>query len=214
MRDSEPPLFHIALRIEGQRCLVVGGGPVGARKAASLAECGAMVTVVAPEVSQEIEALGIRIQRRPFEPADLGGCRLAVAATGIAEVDARVCEEARAAGVLVNAANDPEACEYLVPAVIRAGPVSVAVSTGGLSPYLAGWVKRQVGAVLTPEVADLAVLVGQTRAAVQARGAATDSLDWDNLVESKLWPLLSKGLRPEAEIAAAEWVEAVAGAAH
>ena len=153
--DAAPPLFHLALRLEGQRCLVVGGGPIGTRKAESLASCGALVTVVAPEISPALERLGVKLKRRPYEASDLDGCRLAVAATGVPGVDRQVYADARERGVLVNAADDPEACEYLVPAVTRLGPVSVAVSTGGLTPYLAGWIKRRIGEVLTPEVGEL-----------------------------------------------------------
>ena len=206
---DDPPLFHIALRLGGRPCLVVGGGPVGARKAASLAASGALVTVVAPEVSPEVsaelEGIGVKIERRPYDAADLDGCRLVVAATGVGAVDRKVYEDARARGVLVNAADDPEACEYLVPAVLRTGPVSVAVSTGGLSPYLAGWIKRRVGTVLGPELADLAGIVGRCRSALRGAGLSSEDADWDELVDGVLWPLLEAGKAEEADAAAAEW---------
>jgi siroheme synthase-like protein len=208
LSDAEPPLFHLALRLDGQRCLVVGGGPVGTHKAESLAACGALVTVVAPEISPGLELLGVKIERRCYEAADLDGCRLVVAATGVPAVDRQVYVDARERGVLVNAADDPEACEYLVPAVTRVGPVSVAVSTGGLSPYLAGWIKRQIAGVLPPEVGELATLVGRCRSSLRTAGLSSEDADWDALVDGLLWPLVSEGRMPEAATAAEAWVEA------
>jgi precorrin-2 dehydrogenase/sirohydrochlorin ferrochelatase len=206
--DAAPPLFHLALRLEGQRCLVVGGGPIGTRKAESLASCGALVTVVAPEISPALERLGVKLERRPYEASDLDGCRLAVAATGVPGVDRQVYADARERGVLVNAADDPEACEYLVPAVTRLGPVSVAVSTGGLTPYLAGWIKRRIGEVLTPEVGELAVLVGRCRSSLREAGLSSADAEWAGLVDGQLWPCLQEGRRSEAEAAADAWVAA------
>lgn len=205
-RQEEAPLFHLALRLEGQHCLVVGGGRVGARKAVELVSCGAKVTVVAPEISAVIEELGVKIERRAYEPADLDGCRLAVAATGLPAVDRQVYEDARSRGVLVNAADDPEACEFFFPAIARFGPVSIAVSTGGLSPYMAGWVKRQVGEALSEEVGELVLLVGRCRRAIRAAGFASSAADWDRLVEEMLWPLLQEGRRDEATDVADLWL--------
>ncbi|MGO9558461.1 MAG: bifunctional precorrin-2 dehydrogenase/sirohydrochlorin ferrochelatase [Acidimicrobiales bacterium] len=205
---NKPPLFHIALRLDGQRCLVVGGGPVGTHKAESLAACGALVTVVAPEISPRLENLGVKLEQRPYEASDLDGCRLVVAATGVPAVDREVYADARQRGVLVNAADDPEACEYIVPAVTRIGPVSVAVSTGGLSPYLAGWIKRQIAEVLPPEVGELATLVGRCRSSLRASGLSSEDADWDSLVDGLLWPLVREDRSDEAAAAAEAWVEA------
>jgi precorrin-2 dehydrogenase/sirohydrochlorin ferrochelatase len=216
------PLYHLALRLDGQRCLVVGGGPVGARKAASLLECGASVVIVAPEVSVAAELLAasgpgpepgsaggtVRIERRCYEVADLAGCRLVVAATGIRVVDRQVYEDATQRGVLVNAADDPEACEFLVPAVLREGPISIGISTGGVSPYLAGWLRRRIGRVVEPEVAVLVELVGRVRSELRAAGRSTELADWAGLVDDSLWPLLEAGRRGDAVIAADEWLRA------
>ncbi|MGH9297601.1 MAG: precorrin-2 dehydrogenase/sirohydrochlorin ferrochelatase family protein [Acidimicrobiales bacterium] len=220
-RLANPPLFHVALRLDGERCLVVGGGPVGARKADALLECGAAVTLVSPVVSPSVTALAsdrpspgqafsgrLRVLRRKYQAGDLAGCRLVVAATGLSEVDRQVFEDARALGVLVNAADDPEACEFLVPAVFRQGPVSIAVSTGGVSPYLASWLRRRLGAVIGPEVADLAEIVGAVRGSLRGAGRSSTGADWDELVDGTLWPLLLTGRREEALQAAEEWLTA------
>ena len=210
------PLFHLAMRAEGEHCLVVGGGPVGARKAASLLECGARVTVVAPEICAALEALqaeqapvALRIERRPYRAGEAANYRLAVTATGRPEIDRAVYLDCRRAGVLVNAADDPQSCSFLVPAVLRSGPVSVAVSTGGASPWLAGWVRRRVGTVIGPEVGLLAEIVGQARVEVRSAGQSSEGLDWGTLVDEILWPLISAGLPDEASAAADDWASAV-----
>ena len=221
MTDDHRPLYHLALRLDGEACLVVGAGPVASRKAAALLECGAQVRIVAPEVSAAMEALvadhpppGAVLERRVYRRGEVAGYRLAVAATGDRDVDRSVYVDARGAGVLVNAADDPASCSFLVPAVARAGDVSVAVSTGGASPFLAGWVRDRVAGVLGPEVAELAGLLGTARRAVRAAGVASESCDWAGLVEETLWPLLSKGENEAARKAATAWAETVVAGGH
>lgn len=211
MSTPATPLLHLALRLDGERCLVVGGGAVAAHKSAALLECGAVVTVVAPALSEAVRALPVRLVERPVEWADLDGCRLVVTATGEPEVDRAVFAAARERGVLVNAADFPEACDVLWPAVVRSGPISVAVSTGGVSPFLAGWVKRRVAAVLDPPVAALAELVGETRRALRAAGRSSEEADWSRLVDDALWPLLTAGEEEAARAAAAAWLAAELG---
>lgn len=206
------PLFHLALRLDGQPCLVVGGGPVGARKAASLLECGALVTVVSPETCGLFADLPVTFARRSYRSGEAAGYRLVVTATGIPDVDREVYLDAERAGVLVNAADDPASCSFLMPAMLRRGDVSVAVSTGGVSPWLAGWLRRRVGEVVGPEVATLATLVGEARRTIRAAGVSSESLDWGGLVDDVLWPLVSAADLATARSAAARWVEDVLAA--
>jgi precorrin-2 dehydrogenase / sirohydrochlorin ferrochelatase len=212
-RASAPaPLFHLALRLEGEPCLVVGGGPVGARKAASLLECGAVVTVVSPETSAALEALPVTVARRRYRSGEAAGYRLVVTATGNPQVDRRVYLDAERAGVLVNAADDPASCSFLMPAMLRHGDVSVAVSTSGVSPWLAGWIRRRIGEVVGPEVAALAAIVGGARTAIRSAGVSSEGLDWGGLVDGALWPLLSAGDVRSARSVAQRWVEVVLAA--
>jgi precorrin-2 dehydrogenase/sirohydrochlorin ferrochelatase len=135
-----------------------------------------------------------------------------VTATGIPDVDREVYLDAERAGVLVNAADDPASCSFLMPAMLRRGDVSVAVSTGGVSPWLAGWLRRRVGEVVGPEVATLATLVGEARRTIRAAGVSSESLDWGGLVDDVLWPLVSAADLATARSAAARWVEDVLAA--
>ncbi len=202
------PLYHLALRLEGEPCLVVGGGPVAARKAVALLECGALVTVVAPDTCAALEALPLHVERRTYESPEASAYRLVVTATGIGQVDRAVYLDARSAGVLVNAADCPEACSFLVPAVHRSGAVSVAVSTGGSSPWLAGWVRDRVASVVDADVAALAEIVAEARKSVLDSGGGSSGLDWAGLVEDHLWPLVRAGEILEARLVAKRWVEA------
>ncbi len=209
------PPYLAALRLEGEPCLVVGGGAVAARKAAALLDCGAAVTVVAPRLSAELESLAaerggsLEIQRRPYRRREVEHYRLAVTATGIAEIDRNVYLDGAEAGVLVNAADDPESCSYFVPALLRRGDVSVAVSTGGASPYLASWVRTRIAASLPDGLALLAELVGEARSAVRQAGVSTEGLDWEGLVQGRLLPLVETGEEEAARSTARGWAESV-----
>lgn len=115
--------YPVFLNLVGVDVLVVGGGPVGLRKVAGLARGGARVRLVAPEVASTFDrSLVVEHRRRPYRTADLDGMRLVITATGVPEVDSRVSAEATTAGQWVNAADRPEHCSFILPAVARASP--------------------------------------------------------------------------------------------
>lgn len=162
------PLFA---DLEGRRCLVVGGGAVALEKARGLLESGAAVTVVAPEVEEELRGLGVELRERAYESADLEGCFLALAATSDTEVNRRVFADAEARRILCNVADVPELCSFILPAVHREGPLAIAVSTGGASPALAQRIRAELAARYTGDYAELARLLRALRPWVQARFA-------------------------------------------
>jgi precorrin-2 dehydrogenase/sirohydrochlorin ferrochelatase len=195
---------------------VVGGGPVAARKAASLLAAGAVVTLVAPEVSEPVSRLAdgrgadsqLSVEQRRYRTGDVAGHRLVITATGVAEVDADVAAEARATGVMVNAADEPELCTFLLPSVVRSGDVAVAVSTGGVSPYAATWVRRRITALLGEDVSELTRILGAARLAVRTAGVSSEGLDWEGLTES-VWALLESGRAADAAEAGRSWADGV-----
>lgn len=148
--------YMACLDLEGRRCLVVGGGPVAAEKARGLLECGAQVTVVAPEVTAELARLPVRLLRRRYRARDLDGCFLVVAATSRPAVNRRVFADAEARCIFCNVVDVPELCSLILPAVHREGPIAVAVSTGGASPALAQRLRDEAARLVRPEHADLA----------------------------------------------------------
>src|SRR5205085_5641091 len=137
----------------------MGGGPIGERKARALLECGARVVVVSPALTLPLTALvedgRVEHRARPFQRADVAGCRLVIAATGRPAVDRRVAEAARRRGVLVNAVDRPVWCDVILGSVLRRGELQIAVSTGGRSPALARDIRRPLEPWFGEELAAL-----------------------------------------------------------
>jgi len=180
------PLFPAMLDLTDRPVLVVGGGPVALRKTGQLLACGARVTVLAPEVDPRFADLPVTIERRAFATGDTDGFRLVLTATGDRAVDQAVFDEAEAAGRWVNSADDPQRCSFILPAVHRQGPITIAVSTAGVSPALASWLRAELGALIGPEFATIAAELAAERAAVRASGASTEDMDWRPIIEARL----------------------------
>jgi siroheme synthase-like protein len=189
--------YPVNLVVEGVPVLVVGGGRVATGKVRRLVEAGARVTCVAPEVSDEIAAMGVTVERRPYERGEVGGYRLAVTATGT-EVDAQVFEDAEARGIWVNAADDPAHCSFTLPAVARRGAIQVAVSTDGQSPAMASWLRARFEAELGPEHETLLRILHEQREALRSKGTPTEGLAWREALDSGLLDLIREGRIAEA----------------
>jgi precorrin-2 dehydrogenase / sirohydrochlorin ferrochelatase len=168
VRDMLDTPFYIAcLRLKGRRCVVVGGGDVGLEKVEGLLACDAEVTLVAPEAHPALRELAqegsIRWDRRSYESGDLEGCLIAIAATDTTEVNIRVFEDAERRAMLVNVVDVPPLCNFILPAIVRNGPLAVAISTAGASPALAKRMKREIAELFGEPYADLAVLLNDAR---------------------------------------------------
>lgn len=163
-----PPRFAypVSLDLAGRHAVVVGADAVALGKADALLAAGALLTVVAagpPRALERLEAAGATVARRGFDPADLDGAFLCVAASDDPELRASVFAEARARGVLVNLVDDTEHCDFAAPAVVRRGELVIAVSTGGRSPALASRLRRLLEERFGPEWEELARLLGEVR---------------------------------------------------
>lgn len=144
--------YPIMLDVSNRQCVVVGGGEVAERKASSLLDYGAKVTVISPNIT---EGLGdcykkdqIKWLKRPYLTGDLKGFSLAFVATDDSEVNKICFEEAKREGILINIVDQPKMCEFIVPAIINKGALTVAVSTDGKSPMLAKKIKEEIEALL------------------------------------------------------------------
>jgi precorrin-2 dehydrogenase / sirohydrochlorin ferrochelatase len=160
--------FYIAcLRLTARRCVVVGGGEVGLEKVEGLLACDADVTLVAPEAHPELVQLAlegsIRWQQRAYRSEDLDGALIAIAATGNSEVNIRVFEDAERRAMLVNVVDVPPLCNFILPAIVRTGPLAIAISTAGASPALAKRMKREIGELFGQPYANLALLLNEAR---------------------------------------------------
>jgi uroporphyrin-III C-methyltransferase/precorrin-2 dehydrogenase/sirohydrochlorin ferrochelatase len=149
---GEPALLPVFLKLEGRKVLVVGGGAVAESKLQTLLAARALVSVVAPEVRETIAAR-VPVLRRPFEPADVDGAWLVVAAAP-PEVNRQVLAAAEARGVFVNAVDDPAHGSAYLGGVLRRGGVTIAVSTDGKAPALTGLLREALEAALPEDVAD------------------------------------------------------------
>ncbi|MGI9081963.1 MAG: precorrin-2 dehydrogenase/sirohydrochlorin ferrochelatase family protein [Thermoleophilaceae bacterium] len=163
----ETPFYIACLKLEGRRCLVVGGGDIGLEKVEGLLACSGEVTLVAPEAIEALRDLAaegsIRWERRAYEPADLDGAFMAIAATSDTEVNIRVYEDAEARAMLVNVVDVPPLCNFILPAIIRTGPLAIAISTAGASPALAKRIRNQIADEYGEPYARLAVMLNEAR---------------------------------------------------
>jgi siroheme synthase-like protein len=168
VRDMLAVPFYIAcLRLTGRRCLVVGGGDVGLEKVEGLLACDAAVTLIAPEAHEELVRLdaegSIVWERREYGPGDLEGAFLVIAATSDTEVNIAVHEHAEARAMLVNVVDVPPLCNFILPAIVRSGPLAIAISTAGASPALAKRMKAEVAELFGEEYSRLAVMLNDAR---------------------------------------------------
>lgn len=171
--------YPIFLDLDGVLVLVVGGGRIGARKAEGLIAAGASVRLVAAVVSDFVDrSTMVEVREKPFDASDLDGVRLVVTATGDHDVDQEISAAARARSIWTNAADQPVDCEWILPAITRAGRVTGAISTDGASPALAGYLRDRLAEILDDRVAEIADILASERKAVQAAGGSTEDIDW------------------------------------
>jgi len=190
------PLCLIGL--ENQRSVVVGGGKVALRKVKGLAEAGATVTVISPEVIPELQAMAaanhIELLTRAYQTGDLRNAYLVIAATDNPAVNQAIWEEANQHRCLVNVVDDPHHSNFILPAVVRRGDFTIAISTGGSSPALAKKLKEQFDHSIEPEYADFVAILAELRPDLIHHYAAVDdrlqaALD---LIDSDLFNILCR----------------------
>jgi siroheme synthase-like protein len=168
VRDMlETPLYIACLRLSGRSCLVVGGGEVGLEKVEGLLACDGDVTLVAPDAVPELEAHAkegsIRWERREFRDSDLDRRFIAIAATADTDVNISVYDGAEERAMLVNVVDVPPLCNFILPAIVRTGPLAIAISTAGASPALAKRMKREIAEQFGEPYARLAVILNDAR---------------------------------------------------
>jgi len=189
----EAAQYPVNLILTGQECLVVGGGSVAARKVDGLLACGAKVRVIATIAGPELRARAVSLEERPYQRGDVAGFRLVIAATNDRAVNHAVYEDAMAAGIWINTADDPAACTFTLPSVVRRGPIMVTVSTAGYSPALSTWLRAHVEDELGPEYEVLLELLSEARNDMKAAGRSTEEADWRSALDSDMLDLIRAG---------------------
>lgn len=206
--------FPIFLDLKARRCLLVGGGEVATRKGRMLAKAGAVLRVVAPQVSEELRELvqqchGELLQRE-YQSTDLEGCVLAIAATDRDTLNRTVSEDARARNIPVNVVDSPALCTYITPAIIDRSPLIVAVSSGGEAPVLARMIRAKLETLIPAGYGRLAQLASRWRDRVKQRFADTDQRRrfWENILQGPAAELVLNGQAAQADQAVSNALEA------
>ncbi|MEQ8716558.1 MAG: bifunctional precorrin-2 dehydrogenase/sirohydrochlorin ferrochelatase [Acidimicrobiales bacterium] len=202
---ADPPAaatggYPVSLRIAGERCLVVGGGPVAVSKVAGLREAGAVIDLVAPVVDPRLRDLpDVTVHERRYDSADIAGHRLVITATDDPAVNRQVFVDAEAAGVLVNSADDPQNCRFTLMSRFRRGALLVTVSTDGRSPAVSAWLRRRIEAGIGEEYGILVEVAAEVRSGILASGRSSEGLGWKSALDSGILELIREGRVTEAK---------------
>lgn len=194
--------YPVFLDLQGKSCTVFGGGVVAEGKVSRLQDAGADVTVISPEATAGIRASArrgvLRWLAREYRPGDLAGAYLGIAATNVRAVNQRIFQEAQDLGVPLNVVDDPAQCTFISPSIVTRGVVTVAISTGGVSPALARKLRESLQDSPALQWADLAGVLSRARSQVKTRGAAVDPQRWQCCLTPKLLALAQAGLEEES----------------
>jgi siroheme synthase-like protein len=202
---SKPRRYYpIFLNLQGKKCVVVGGGKVALRKVTTLLACGTDIRVISPkphaEMSKFFKNKAIQLVRRNYEPGDLKGAALSIAATHVKKINRKVAEEAKKNGTLVNVVDDPESSDFIIPSFFRRGDLSVAVSTSGMSPALAKKIRAKLEKNIGMEYAYLLSLIGEIRSEIKKKGLRVSAKTWQESLDlDSLILFLKAGRHEEAK---------------
>lgn len=194
--------YPIVVDMTARPCVVVGGGAVAERKVEALLDVGASVTIISPRLSERLAGWvndgTVRHVARAYRPGDVVGYGLAFVATDDPAANAQVFRDGKAHGVWINAADDPAHCDFILPSVLRRGPLMVAVATGGASPALSRLVREELEAYLTEDYAALADLVAEVRRDLRRRARLPGAEAWRTALDTDLRRLVQEGKCDEA----------------
>lgn len=195
--------YPIFMDIRNRNCIVVGGGSVAERKVISLLECGALVTVVSPALTDCLSELaregGISHLAREYRAGDLDGAALVVAATDDGTTNEMVFQHGLEGSLLVNVVDKPDLCNFIVPSVVRRGDLTIAISTSGKSPAMAKWIRQEIESAYPDEFATYLDTLADVRA--QLRKGLQESEEresaWRRLMATDLMGLVKTGRAEE-----------------
>jgi siroheme synthase-like protein len=190
-------LYPIFIEAKGRRVLVIGGGEVGAEKVRGLLAAEADITVISPALNDDLlehaDAGRITHVARPYAEPDLDdGWEWVMVATDDGVINAEVAHAAKARGMWVNAADDPKNCDFILPAVVRKGKITLAASTSGASPALARRLREELDAYLTEDMPALADLLAEVRAEMRQAGLKVENDRWQQAIDERLRVLLAQ----------------------
>lgn len=198
-----PRYYPVFLNLSGKRAVVIGGGAVTERKVATLLACGAQVTLISPELTPELERLvlegAITARRRSYVPGDVKDAYIAVVGTDDLEVNHQAANEARQERVLVNTVDDVAYCDFIAPAIVQQGDLTLAISTNGKSPAMARRIREELEAYLTPDYADLLAVLEKVRIKLRRLQIAPGPDRWQEHIDEELRDMVRQRKLQEAE---------------
>ena len=196
--------YPVYLNLRGRRCVIVGGGTVAEGKISRLLDSGADICVVSPDATPGIRQFvadgAVRWEQRRYERGDLEGAFIAIAATNVREVNRRIFEEAEERGVMLNAVDDPPNCSFIAPSIVQRGPVTLAISTGGVSPALARKLRESLQSSRDLAWADLSSVMAVARSHLREAGllSTIDPQRWQCCITPQLLAMAQEGRQSEA----------------
>ena len=198
--------YPVHLDIKNRNCLVVGGGAVGTRKVNTLLTCGARVTVISPDPTQQLKELAaagsINLKERLYRSADLKDMFLVIGATDDEKLNRQISRDAEQINILCNIADRPEACNFILPAIVQRGDLVITISTSGQSPALAKRLRRKLEAQFGEEYADFLRLMGAIRKKLLKQTPAPEvhKALFNQLIDGDLLELLRSGQKKELNL--------------
>ncbi len=195
--------YPIFLDLTKRRCAVIGGGAVAARKVEALLTAKADITVISPQVNEElrphITKRSIRHLARNYASGDLAGFHLAFVATDNRVVNGEIFRDARERGIWINCADDPSHCDFISPAVVHREQFDVAISTGGQSPAAARMLREHLEEFLTDDFADLVAIAAEVRRELRQRCTTVSADAWKRALRGEVRQLMRQGRAREAK---------------
>jgi precorrin-2 dehydrogenase/sirohydrochlorin ferrochelatase len=187
------PYYPVYLDVKDRLCVIIGGGPIGEGKIASLLECGANIRMICPDVTEDVQDMAdtgvIHLEKRVYEEGDLEGAFVVIAATDDNTVNRRIADEAEMLGVLLNVADVTHLCNFIAPSVVRKGEVTVAISTAGLSPALARKLRETLEVSGDLDYADMASTLAEVRGELRGEGNVINADHWQACLTQELLDL-------------------------
>ena len=198
-----PAYYPVFIDVSDRRCVVIGGGSIGEEKVHKLLDCGARLVVISPDVSAGVRELadsgGVTWVQRDYEPGDLKGAFIAIAATDDNKVNRLIADEANERNVLLNVVDVTHLCTFIAPSVARRGDVTIATSTGGASPALARKFREELSGSRLLEYADLTPLLSEARAELKRLRVTVDPNHWQTCITENLLDMVQAGKTEEAK---------------
>jgi len=189
--------YPVFIELQDRRCLVIGGGREAQRKVEGLLAAGGRVDIISPKLTRDLQRMLAEgkiesLEQREYREGDVEGYEIVMVATNDGKVNAEVSAEGKRRRVWVNAADDTENCDFILPAVIRRGNITLAASTSGTSPALARRLREELEAYLTEDMPALADLLGEVRNDLRSRGIAPNAEVWQDAIDEDLRVLLAQ----------------------